>query len=286
MRQGLSFIPTIVFGLTWIHILSVVLAAASLSVQENKFLAKLTTLTYSVLLLVDGGSIAAVCFYPDSFPEEYSAHAVAVQSALLCISFVLYIVFTFYVGFAVRGSTNRFLMNARKWKSAELALEMENRETRRAFVTKYRIGELWPMAVGLWILFVVIFNIRNIIKLSPRVVHVFTIFFYGLSWPFIAAVVGPAGKSKDPEPYVKYMAHPAVVGAFVSLSVGALACIHNFVIILLQIIANEGDLNFIEILDIICASSLFAMIILNLILIAAIVLLMRAIEPKIKCNTD
>jgi hypothetical protein len=268
LRQDLNLVPTIVFGLTWIHVIGIMVLAAAVSVSGDRYIAEGLNVIYGVIAIIDAISLALIATYPRSFSSsEYRVWTLSASIALLVVSFSIYIFSLIFWGDAVRKNNQKYREGIAKYGSEFNAKQQEWNSTKIGYFARFTISGLSRTASITWLIFAGIAILRNMIQLRPTWFLVASL-PYLWAWPWLSAVTGPvADVPMDPEPYVRTPGHSAIIGSYVFLVVGVLAVIASGVGVFLHIAFTTS---LVSILDFVCISLLFGMLVLNLILLGLV----------------
>jgi hypothetical protein len=261
LRQDLNLVPTIIFGLTWIHVIGIMVLAAAVSVSGDRYIAEGLNVIYGFIAIIDAISLALIATYPRSFSSsEYRVWTLSASIALLVVSVSIYIFSLIFWGDAVRKNNQKYREGIAKYGSEFNAKQQEWNSTKIGYFARFTISGLSRTAIITWLFFAGIAILRNMIQLRPTW-FLLTSLPYLWAWPWLSAVTGPvADVPMDPEPYVRTPGHSAIIGSYVFLGVGILA-----------VAVSTGGVfwhtafttSLVSILDFVCISLLLGMLVLN-----------------------
>jgi hypothetical protein len=257
-------VPTIIFGLTWIHVIGIMVLAAAVSVSGDRYIAEGLNVIYGFIAIIDAISLALIATYPRSFSSsEYRVWTLSASIALLVVSVSIYIFSLIFWGDAVRKNNQKYREGIAKYGSEFNAKQQEWNSTKIGYFARFTISGLSRTAIITWLFFAGIAILRNMIQLRPTW-FLLTSLPYLWAWPWLSAVTGPvADVPMDPEPYVRTPGHSAIIGSYVTLGGGILA-----------VAVSTGGVfwhtafttSLVSILDFVCISLLLGMLVLNIVL--------------------
>ena len=211
LRLKNALVVSGLFGLQSLHFWIPMTGIASIMAPTNKFAVLGAHASYILALFFDAIALVLVLAFKNVFEGEVSSWALAITISALAIDVT---VLSFITGYHIEVTNNikkyvkGALQRAGSYYNADVKFFLP---TKIVFRLRRAIARAWIVSMIFYLLFFASFVFQNILDLraSFAIIPSFSVLW---SFPFINVVVGPGGKSTDPEPYVRV--HPSSVAFF------------------------------------------------------------------------